>query len=74
MNAPHRWMMEAIRQPLKRHDFEPEPPQAGEVVVEIAGCGDRCDQHGVTGDLRTQHPQRDSPVHGRATGQIVEGN
>ena len=31
--------MEAVRQPLKRQDFEPDPPAAGEVIVEIAGCG-----------------------------------
>lgn len=39
MPASHRWIMEAVGQPLKRQDFEPDPPAAGEVIVEIAGCG-----------------------------------
>ncbi|MDQ7079530.1 MAG: 6-hydroxycyclohex-1-ene-1-carbonyl-CoA dehydrogenase [Paracoccaceae bacterium] len=36
---PHRWVMTAPDQPLERQTFEPAAPQAGEVVVEIAGCG-----------------------------------
>ena len=39
MKSPHRWMMEAIQQPLTRRDFELETPDDGEVVVEVAGCG-----------------------------------
>ncbi len=37
--SAHRWMMAATDAPLERQDFEPLPPGAGEVVVEIAGCG-----------------------------------
>jgi 6-hydroxycyclohex-1-ene-1-carbonyl-CoA dehydrogenase len=35
----YRWMMTAANAPLLRAEFEPFPPAAGEVVVEIAGCG-----------------------------------
>lgn len=35
----HRWMMTAPQAPLERADFDPFPAGAGEVVVEIAGCG-----------------------------------
>ena len=34
----HRWQMTAPQAPLERVDFDVEPG-AGEVVVEIAGCG-----------------------------------
>ena len=34
-----RWVMTAPREPLERTSFDPFPPAAGEVVVEIAGCG-----------------------------------
>lgn len=36
--AAHRWMMTAPKAPLERSAFEPVPA-AGEVVVEVAGCG-----------------------------------
>ena len=36
--AAHRWMMTAPKAPLERSPFEPVPA-AGEVVVEVAGCG-----------------------------------
>ena len=39
MKSPHRWMMEAIQQPLTRQDFELEAPDDDEVIVEVAGCG-----------------------------------
>jgi 6-hydroxycyclohex-1-ene-1-carbonyl-CoA dehydrogenase len=39
MGAAHRWLMEGVGQPLVRHTFEPGPPAADEVVVEVAGCG-----------------------------------
>ena len=35
----HRWMMTAVNEPMAREDFTVEAPAAGEVVVEIAGCG-----------------------------------
>jgi len=34
-----RWMMTAAGEPLRMEEFEPTPPQAGEAVVEVAGCG-----------------------------------
>jgi len=35
---PHRWEMTAVGAPLVRTPFDPAPA-AGEVVVEVAGCG-----------------------------------
>lgn len=35
----HRWLMTAVNAPLVQEAFDPFPPGAGEVVVEIAGCG-----------------------------------
>ena len=35
----HRWMMTAPNVAMVASAFNPYPPQAGEVVVEIAGCG-----------------------------------
>ena len=37
--SAYRWMMTAANAPLLRAEFDPFPPAAGEVVVEIAGCG-----------------------------------
>jgi len=37
--SAYRWMMTAANAPLSRAEFDPFPPPAGEVVVEIAGCG-----------------------------------
>jgi len=37
--VPHRWMMTAAGQPMTKAEFAPFPPSAGEVVVEVAGCG-----------------------------------
>lgn len=35
----YRWSMTAVGEPLVRSEFNPFPPAAGEVVVEVAGCG-----------------------------------
>lgn len=35
----HRWVMTGAGEPLKKVEFDPFPPAAGEVVVEVAGCG-----------------------------------
>ncbi len=35
----HRWLMNAVNQPMEKAEFDPFPPDGGEVVVEIAGCG-----------------------------------
>jgi 6-hydroxycyclohex-1-ene-1-carbonyl-CoA dehydrogenase len=37
--VPHRWVMTAAGQPMAKVEFAPFPPSAGEVVVEVAGCG-----------------------------------
>ncbi len=37
--APHRWVMTAVGQPFSREEFTPKQPEAGEVLVEVAGCG-----------------------------------
>lgn len=38
-NVPHRWLMTAVGEPMVKSEFDPFPPSAGEVVVEVAGCG-----------------------------------
>lgn len=35
----HRWVMKGVGEPLVREPFTLEPSAAGEVVVEVAGCG-----------------------------------
>jgi 6-hydroxycyclohex-1-ene-1-carbonyl-CoA dehydrogenase len=37
--TPHRWVMTGAGEPLVKIEFDPFPPAAGEVVVEVAGCG-----------------------------------
>jgi 6-hydroxycyclohex-1-ene-1-carbonyl-CoA dehydrogenase len=37
--ASYRWWMTAPGEPMVKADFDPFPPSAGEVVVEVAGCG-----------------------------------
>ena len=37
--AAHRWLMTAPKAPMIREAFDPFPPGAGDVVVEVAGCG-----------------------------------
>lgn len=39
MSSSYRWMMNKPGQPFEKVAFEPEQPGAGEVLVEIAGCG-----------------------------------
>ena len=34
----YRWMMNGVNEPLTRQEFTAQP-EAGEVVVEVAGCG-----------------------------------
>ena len=54
--AAHRWMMKAPTAPLERTDFEPVP-EAGEVVVAVAGCGVCHTDLGFYYDgVRTHHP------------------
>lgn len=35
----HRWVMTGAGEPLAKVEFDPFPPAAGEVVVQVAGCG-----------------------------------
>ncbi len=35
----HRWVMENPSEPLVFESFDPFPPETGEVVVAVAGCG-----------------------------------
>ena len=35
----YRWSMTAVGEPMVKSEFNPFPPKAGEVVVEVAGCG-----------------------------------
>ena len=52
----HRWLMNAVNQPMERADFDPFPPAAGEVVIEIAGCGVcHTDLGYLYGGVRTNH-------------------
>jgi 6-hydroxycyclohex-1-ene-1-carbonyl-CoA dehydrogenase len=37
--AALRWVMTAAGEPLAAESFEPSPPGAGEVMIEVAGCG-----------------------------------
>ena len=37
--SAHRWLMNAVNEPMVKAAFDPSSPEAGEVVVEIAGCG-----------------------------------
>jgi len=37
--APHRWVMKAVGEPMEQEPLQLEAPAAGEVLVEVAGCG-----------------------------------
>jgi 6-hydroxycyclohex-1-ene-1-carbonyl-CoA dehydrogenase len=37
--SPHRWVMTAVGEPMIKMPIDLQPPQPGQVVVEIAGCG-----------------------------------
>lgn len=39
MGSTHRWVMNARHEPLLLENFDALPPEAGEVVVKVAGCG-----------------------------------
>ncbi len=38
-SAAYRWLMTAPKAPMVREAFDPFSPGAGDVVVEVAGCG-----------------------------------
>jgi 6-hydroxycyclohex-1-ene-1-carbonyl-CoA dehydrogenase len=53
----HRWVMEEPGKALSRMEFQPDEPEAREVVVEIAGCGVCHTDLGFFYDgVRTKHP------------------
>ena len=55
--ASRRWVMNAVNQPMVREAAGPTPPQAGEVVVQVAGCGVCHTDLGYFYDgVRTNHP------------------
>ena len=55
--SAHRWMMTEAGKPLEKAAFDPFPPGAGEVVVEVAGCGVCHTDLGYFYDgVRTNHP------------------
>ncbi len=55
--AAHRWLMTAVKAPLVREAFDATPAAAGEVAVEIAGCGLCHTDLGYYYDgVRTNHP------------------
>lgn len=54
---PIRWMMVSGENPLERVEFDIAEPTAGEVVVEVAGCGVCHTDLGYYFDgVRTNHP------------------
>lgn len=53
----HRWVMEKPGKALSRVEFQPDDPEADQVVVEIAGCGVCHTDLGFFYDgIRTRHP------------------
>ncbi|HJM42478.1 MAG: 6-hydroxycyclohex-1-ene-1-carbonyl-CoA dehydrogenase [Nitrospinota bacterium] len=55
--SAHRWLMSAPGEPMTKSDFDPFPPDPGEVVVEVAGCGVCHTDLGYLYDgVRTNHP------------------
>jgi len=52
----HRWIFVEPQAPLERISFDPFPPQAGHVVIEVAGCGVcHTDLGYLYGGVRTNH-------------------
>ncbi|HZY03926.1 MAG TPA: 6-hydroxycyclohex-1-ene-1-carbonyl-CoA dehydrogenase [Anaeromyxobacteraceae bacterium] len=55
--TPHRWVMTGVGEPLAREPIALEPPAAGQVLVEVAGCGVCHTDLGYYYDgVRTNHP------------------
>lgn len=53
----HRWVMAGPREPLVSEDFSAFPPDSGEVVIEVAGCGVcHTDLGFFYDDVQTRHP------------------
>lgn len=57
MVSAHRWVMTEVGQPMSKESFEPQAPGAGEVLVEVAGCGVCHTDLGFLYDgVNTKHP------------------
>ena len=70
--APHRWVMTAVGQPLVKEPLELAAPPAGEVLVEVAGCGVCHTDLGFLYDgVRTNHPLPLALGH-EASGRVVK--
>jgi len=55
--TPHRWVMQAAKEPLSREPLELSAPAAANVLVEVAGCGVCHTDLGYWYDgVRTNHP------------------
>lgn len=69
---PRRWMMVSPGEPLREEEFDLAPPAAGEVVVEVAGCGVCHTDLGYFYDgVRTNHPLPLTLGH-EISGRVVE--
>jgi 6-hydroxycyclohex-1-ene-1-carbonyl-CoA dehydrogenase len=54
---PHRWVMTAVGEPLRREEFPAGASEPGAVLVEVAGCGVCHTDLGYLYDgVRTNHP------------------
>ena len=73
MTSPaQRWVMTSSGEPMLAAPFEPELPQAGEVVVEVAGCGVCHTDLGFYYDgVRLKHPLPLALGH-EISGRVVE--
>jgi 6-hydroxycyclohex-1-ene-1-carbonyl-CoA dehydrogenase len=57
METTQRWVMNNPREPLVFEDFDTLPPEVGEVVVKVAGCGVCHTDLGFFYDnVQTRHP------------------
>lgn len=57
METTQRWVMNNPREPLVFEDFDTLPPEAGEVVIKVAGCGVcHTDLGFFYDDVQTRHP------------------
>jgi 6-hydroxycyclohex-1-ene-1-carbonyl-CoA dehydrogenase len=71
--TPHRWVMKAVGEPLVRVPLELRPPAAGNVLVEVAGCGVCHTDLGYLYDgVRTNQPLPLCLGH-EISGRVVQG-
>ncbi|GAB4360117.1 MAG: alcohol dehydrogenase AdhP [Gammaproteobacteria bacterium] len=73
MTAAHRWVMTEVGQPMIQESFEPQSPGAGEVLVEVAGCGVCHTDLGFLYDgVHTKHPLPLTLGH-EISGRVIQG-